>query len=74
MAILLPTRTSLPALEKALQAADVPYRIESRSLVWATDAVRDVVTMLQALDNPADEVAAVAALRHPGLGVLRRAT
>lgn len=67
VAILLPTRTSLPAIEHALQAVDVPYRVESRSLVWATDAVRDVVTLLQAVSNPADEVATVAALRHHGL-------
>ena len=67
IAILLPTRTSLPAIEHALQASDIPYRVESRSLVWATDAVRDVVTLLQAVSNPADEVATVAALRHHGL-------
>jgi ATP-dependent helicase/nuclease subunit A len=67
IAILLPTRTSLPALESALQGADIPYRVESRSLVWATDAVWDLVTMLQAIANPADEVAVVAALRHHGL-------
>ena len=67
MAILLPTRTSLGSLERALQARDVPYRVESRSLVWATDAVGDLVTMLQAIDNPSDEVAVLASLRHPGL-------
>lgn len=67
VAILLPTRTSLPAIEKALEDSDIPYRVESRSLVWATDAVRDVVTLLQAVSNPADEVATVAALRHHGL-------
>lgn len=67
IAILLPTRTSLPAIEAALQARDVPYRVESRSLVWATDAVRDVVTLLQALAAPADQVAVVTSLRHPGL-------
>jgi ATP-dependent helicase/nuclease subunit A len=67
LALLLPTRTSLPAIEAALQVRNVPYRIESRSLVWATDAVRDVVTLLQALVAPADEVAVVATLRHPGL-------
>ena len=72
VAVLLPTRTSLPAIESALQARDVPYRIESRSLVWATDAVRDVVTLLQALVAPADEVALVAALRHPGLACTDR--
>jgi len=67
VAILLPTRTSLPAIESALQQSDIPYRVESRSLVWATDAVRDVVTLLQAVSNPADEVATLAALRHHGL-------
>jgi len=67
IAILLPTRTSLPAIEAALQGHDIPYRVESRSLVWATDAVRDLITLLQALDNPADEVATVAALRHAAL-------
>ena len=67
VAILLPTRTSLPSLERALLARDVPYRVESRSLVWVTDAVRELVTMLQAIDNPSDEVAILAALRQPGL-------
>jgi len=67
IAILLPARTSLPAIEAALQGHDIPYRVESRSLVWATDAVRDLITLLQALDNPADEVATVAALRHAAL-------
>lgn len=67
MAILLPTRASLGSLERALLARNVPYRVESRSLVWATDAVRDLVTMLQAIDSPSDEVAILAALRHPGL-------
>lgn len=67
MAILLPTRTPLPALERALQERSVPYRVESRSLVWATDAVRDLITLLQAIADPADEVALLAALRHPGL-------
>jgi ATP-dependent helicase/nuclease subunit A len=67
MAILLPTRRPLPALAAALEALDIPYRIESRSLVWATDTVRDLITLLQAVDDPTDEVAIVSALRHPGL-------
>jgi ATP-dependent helicase/nuclease subunit A len=67
MAILLPTRTSLPTLERALQDRDVPYRIESRSLVWSTDAVRGLIAILAAVDSPADEVALIAALRNPGL-------
>jgi ATP-dependent helicase/nuclease subunit A len=66
VAILLPTRTSLGHLERALDGAAVPYRIESRSLVWATDAVRDLLAVLAAIDDPADDIAVVAALRSPG--------
>jgi len=65
MAILVPTRTSLSALEDALDQVGVPYRIMSRSLVWQTDAVRDLITVLQSIDDPTDAVALVAALRHP---------
>lgn len=65
MAILVPTRTSLGQLEDALDRHDVPYRIMSRSLIWESDTVRDLVTVLQAIDEPADQVALAAALRHP---------
>ena len=65
VAVLVPTRTPVGQLERALDAADIPYRIESRSLVWATDAVRDLLSILTAVEDPADEVAVVAALRTP---------
>ena len=67
MAILLPTRTALPYLEQAFDDADVPYRVESSSLVWGTQQVRDLLAVLQAIDDPTDEVALVAALRSPAL-------
>ncbi|MGQ0617534.1 MAG: UvrD-helicase domain-containing protein [Acidimicrobiia bacterium] len=66
IAVLLPTRLALPQLERALDHHDVPHRVESRSLVWATDAVREVLSVLAAVDDPGDEVAVVAALRCPG--------
>jgi ATP-dependent helicase/nuclease subunit A len=66
IAILVPTRTPLAQLERALDASDVPYRVESRSLVWATDAVRELLAVLGAIDDPADDIAVVAALRSPG--------
>ena len=66
IAILVPTRTPLAQLERALDANDVPYRVESRSLVWATDAVRELLAVLAAIDDPADDIAVVAALRSPG--------
>jgi ATP-dependent helicase/nuclease subunit A len=68
MAILVPARTSLGQLEDALGRYAVPYRIMSRSLIWESDTVRDLITVLQAIDDPADPVALVAALRHPMFG------
>jgi len=68
MAVLVPARTSLSQLEDALERYDVPYRVMSRSLVWETDAIRDLVTVLQAVDDPGDGVAVIAALRHPMFG------
>ncbi|HZQ29113.1 MAG TPA: UvrD-helicase domain-containing protein [Acidimicrobiales bacterium] len=67
IAILLPTRTSLPQLEAALDDAEVPYRVESASLVWGTQEVADLLAVLRAVDDPADQVAVVAALRSPTL-------
>lgn len=68
IAILLPTRTTLPYLEEALDEADVPTRIESQSLVFATTEVQELLQVLQAIDDPVDDVAVVAALRSPGFG------
>lgn len=66
IAVLVPTRAGLATLEQALDAAGIPYRLESRSLVFGSDEVREVVAILRAVDDPADEVALVAALRSPG--------
>ncbi len=67
VALLVPTRTPLGQIERALEAAGIPYRIESRSLVFQTDEVRELLAILAAVDDPADAVALVAALRSPGL-------
>ncbi len=63
IAILIPSRTSLADLEDALEAAAIPYRAESSSLVYNTREVRDVLLALQAVADPTDELALVAALR-----------
>ena len=70
VAILLPTRTSLPDLEISLEAAGIPYRAESSSLLFATPQVRDLLMVLRAIDDPTDDLAVVAALRtsHFGCG------
>jgi len=66
--ILLPRRTSLPSLERGLEAFDIPYRLESASLVFESQEVRDLLNCLRAIDNPADRIATVAALRSPAFG------
>jgi ATP-dependent exoDNAse (exonuclease V) beta subunit len=66
--ILVPARTSLPFLEDALDAANIPFRAESSSLVYATRAVRDLLMVLRAADDPTDHLRIVSALRTPLLG------
>ncbi|GAC1517606.1 MAG: hypothetical protein NVS1B12_04170 [Acidimicrobiales bacterium] len=66
--ILVPARTSLPFLEDALDEAGIPFRAESSSLVYATRAVRDLLMVLRAVDDPTDGLRTVAALRTPLLG------
>ena len=66
--LLMPARTGLPALERALEARDIPYRLESASLVFETQEIRDLLNCLKAIDDPADQVATVAALRSVAFG------
>ncbi|WP_433123002.1 UvrD-helicase domain-containing protein [Arthrobacter koreensis] len=61
--ILLPTRTALPYIEDALDAAGIEYRAEASSLVYATQEVTDLLLALRALANTADQAALVLALR-----------
>jgi ATP-dependent helicase/nuclease subunit A len=66
--ILLPARTSLPALEAALRERGVPYRAENSSVVYTTAEIRHLMLALRAADDPTDELALVAALRSPLYG------
>jgi ATP-dependent exoDNAse (exonuclease V) beta subunit len=68
IALLLPTRTTLPFLENALEQAGIPVRVESQSLVFATAEVRELLSILRAVDDPTDGPAIVASLRSPAFG------
>ncbi|WP_436795584.1 UvrD-helicase domain-containing protein [Actinospongicola halichondriae] len=68
MTILLPSRTSLPHLRRALGDAGVPYRLETGSLVYATSEVRELLSVLRSIDDPGDEVALLGALRSRAYG------
>ncbi len=66
--ILMPTRANLRAIEYALEDARIAYRVESQTLVLATQDVREVLNCLRAVDSPADQVAIAAALRSTIFG------
>ena len=68
MSILIPRRTALPLLERALDEFDVPYTTAGNSLLFMTEDVRDLLSALTSIDDPTDQVAAVAALRSPAYG------
>jgi ATP-dependent exoDNAse (exonuclease V) beta subunit len=63
IAVLIPSRLSLPALEAAFGSANIPFRPETSSLVYATQEVRDVVAGVRAVVEPSSSVDVVAALR-----------
>ena len=64
-AVLVPTRTGLRHLLPALEERNIPYRLESRSLVYDTREIRELLNLLRAIDDPTDQIALVAALRSP---------
>ena len=54
VAILLPRRTGLEAYESALGELDIPYRHEGSRDYFEREEVRDLVFLLQAIDDPRD--------------------
>jgi ATP-dependent helicase/nuclease subunit A len=68
VAILIPSRTRVELLEAALQRHGVPYRLEGGRGFYARQEVRDVISLLEAIDDPMDSIAIVAALRSLAFG------
>ncbi len=68
IAILIPARTSLPFLEDALDAAGIPYRTESSSLVYQSTEIRSLLAAARAIADPSDQLSAVTALRSALFG------
>src|SRR5699024_1400146 len=63
--VLIPSRTVLPYIEDALEAAGIEFRAEASSLVYSTPEILDLLTAARALAYPADTAALIAALRSP---------
>lgn len=66
--ILLPTRTSMSQLSTALDSLNIAFRADTGTLVYETQEVKDLLSVLRAIDDPSDEIAVVAALRSPLYG------
>jgi len=66
--ILVPARTSLPFLEDALDETGIAFRVDASSLVYSSRAVRDVLMVLRAVDDPTNYLHIVSALRTPLFG------
>lgn len=64
--VVLPEPRGWEALDEALRRHLVPHRVEDVTLLWRTEEVRDVLTLLRAADRPGDAVAVVTALRLAG--------
>jgi ATP-dependent helicase/nuclease subunit A len=68
IAILLPARTGLEAYEEAFAAADIPYRHEGSRDYFMRQEVRDLISILRAVDDPSDRVSLAGALRSSAFG------
>jgi ATP-dependent helicase/nuclease subunit A len=62
--VLVPTRTSIDLFEQIFQDRGLIYRHEGGGMFYRRQEVRDLIAYLTALDNPSDELAVVATLRH----------
>jgi len=69
IAILMRTYTPLTFLEEALRGCQVDYRVGGGKHFYQRQEVGQLLTVLQAIDNPMDSVALVAALRSPFFGI-----
>lgn len=68
VAILLPARTGLDAYEEALAGAGVPYRHEGSRDYFRRQEVRDLISVLRAIDDPGDHLSVFGALRSGAFG------
>jgi ATP-dependent exoDNAse (exonuclease V) beta subunit len=68
IALLFPALTGIEAYEEALKERGIPYRLEGGKEFYLRQEVRSLLCCLKALDDPADAISLVAALRSPFFG------
>ena len=65
IAVLVRTRTGLERYTPVLDRARIPYHLDSGRGFFARPEVRDLTSILTAVDDPTDEIAVLAALKSP---------
>ncbi len=65
IAVLARSRSGFQQLLTELETQQIPYRLESRSLIYDSEQVRQLLSLLQSIDDPTDQIALLAALRSP---------
>ncbi len=65
MAILFPALSGIEVYEEALKARGIPFRLDGGKEFYFRQEVRNLLCCLKALDDPADGISLVAALRSP---------
>ncbi len=68
IAILMRTYIPLNSLEESLRSFEVDYRVVGGKHFYKRQEVQQLLAVLQAIDNPNDKVALMAALRSPFFG------
>ena len=63
IALLFPALTGIEAYEDALKGRAIPYRLEGGKKFYLRQEVRSLLCCLKALDDPADRISLVSALR-----------
>jgi ATP-dependent helicase/nuclease subunit A len=66
-AVLVPRRTELDTYVDAFTRAEIPLRAEGGRAFFQRQEVRDLSNLLQAIDDPLDQVALIASLRSVAL-------
>jgi len=68
ISLLFPALTGIDAYEEALKQRGIPHRLEGGKEFYMRQEVRSLLCCLKALDDPADAISLVAALRSPFFG------
>ncbi|MGE5591485.1 MAG: UvrD-helicase domain-containing protein, partial [Bacillota bacterium] len=69
IAVLMRATTDMGRYEQALRERGIPYFVVSGRGFYGKQEIRDCLNLLRALDNPADEISLVGALRSPFFGL-----